>query len=143
MTATERPTSPRSWFPSAAVLTPRRPWKWPVWLPTATTRGPSCSTSWNRTRDPTDGHGHVESSNRWGDRLDGEQWDTWLLEAEDVAEAIVEQSADYDATVLGALRKGRLRRFLFGSTTGAVQDRAESAVLTVWAERETVDRFVQ
>jgi len=86
----------------------------------------------------TRARGLLEST---GGRLDGEQWDTWLLEAEDVAEAIVEQSTYYDATVLGAPRKSRLRRFVFGSTTSAVEDRAESAVLTVWAERETTGRL--
>jgi nucleotide-binding universal stress UspA family protein len=83
-------------------------------------------------------HRLLESS---ASRLDGEQWDTWLLEAEDVAEAIIEQSTYYDATVLGGPRKGRLRRFVFGSTTSTVQDRAESAVLTVWAEREPAGRL--
>jgi nucleotide-binding universal stress UspA family protein len=69
---------------------------------------------------------------RLGDDADG---DTWLLEAEDVVDAIVEQSVHYDLTILGAPRQGRLRRFVFGSTTGAVRDRARSGVLTVWSER--------
>lgn len=59
-------------------------------------------------------------------------WDTWVLEADDVARAIVEQSAYYDATVLGAPQKGRLRRFVSRSTTADVQADAENAVLTVW-----------
>ncbi|MFC6799452.1 universal stress protein [Haladaptatus sp. DYSN1] len=57
--------------------------------------------------------------------------DTWLLEDDDVADAIIEQSQYYDLTVLGAPQKGRLRRFAFGSTTSAVQEDARSVVITV------------
>ena len=59
-----KPTSPRSWFQSPAVLTPGRPWKWPVPLPAATTRGSSYSTSWNRMPEATDVHERGDFSNR-------------------------------------------------------------------------------
>lgn len=55
---------------------------------------------------------------------DYEKYDTWLLEAGDVADAIIEQSAYYNATVLGAPRKGRLRRYVFGSTVPEDTDEA-------------------
>lgn len=68
-------------------------------------------------------------------RLDGyEQAETWLYEADDVVEAIIEQSAFYDITVIGAPREGRLRRFIFGSKTKEVQERADSTVITVHAK---------
>lgn len=59
--------------------------------------------------------------------------DTWLLGADDVVDAIAEQSAYYDVTVLGGPRSGRLRRSIFGSTTSEVETSAKSAVLTVWS----------
>lgn len=58
--------------------------------------------------------------------------DTRLLEAENVAEAIIEQSQYYDVTVIGAPRTPRLRRFLFGSTARTVQQNAPSSLITVW-----------
>lgn len=65
------------------------------------------------------------------DRLpDPEHASTWVLDAPDVADAIVEQSTYYDLTVLGAPRRSRLRRLVSGSTTGAVRSGAESAVVT-------------
>lgn len=64
-------------------------------------------------------------------RLAGfENVDTWILEADDVAEAIIEQSEYYSLTVLGAPTKGRLRQFVFGSTTDDVRANAKSLVLT-------------
>lgn len=57
--------------------------------------------------------------------------DTWTLEADDVTTAVAEQSRYYGLTVIGAPRKGRLREFVFGSTTGEVCERAEGTVLTV------------
>jgi len=55
---------------------------------------------------------------------------TWVLEAEDVAGAIVEQSAYYGLTVIGAPAKGRLRRLVFGSTNRAIRSDARSVVLS-------------
>lgn len=56
--------------------------------------------------------------------------DTWHLEAPDVSEAIVHHSSHYDVTVVGSPQKGRLRRFLFGSTTGEIASEADNSVLT-------------
>lgn len=71
-------------------------------------------------------------------RLQGfDRHDTWLLEADDVVDAIAEQSAYYDVTALGGPRSGRLRRSICGSTTSDVETSAESAVLTVWSEDTT------
>lgn len=54
---------------------------------------------------------------------------TWVLEADDVAEAIIEQSRYYGLTVIGAPTKGRLREFIHGSTTRSVRASARSVVL--------------
>lgn len=56
---------------------------------------------------------------------------TWILEADDAAEAIAEQSAYYDLTVIGAPTTGRLRRFVSGSTSRSIRDAASSVVLSV------------
>jgi len=56
--------------------------------------------------------------------------DTWHLEADDVVEAIAEQSRHYDVTVVGSPQKGRLKRFLFGSTAGEITSEAKNTVLT-------------
>lgn len=55
---------------------------------------------------------------------------TWLLEADDVADAIVEQSRYYELTVVGAPTKGRLRQLVFGSTERSVAANARSVVLS-------------
>jgi nucleotide-binding universal stress UspA family protein len=60
-----------------------------------------------------------------------EDVDTWLYESDDVAATIIEQSAYYDITVLGAPQKGRLRQFVSGATTADVERGAENTVLTV------------
>lgn len=60
-----------------------------------------------------------------------ERSDTWVYEADDAAEAIVEQSEFHDVTVLGTPQKGRLRQFVDGSTTGSVERGADVPVLTV------------
>jgi len=57
---------------------------------------------------------------------------TWVLEARDAATAIIEQSAYYELTVLGSPSKGRLQRFISGSTSKTIRDNAESAVLSAW-----------
>lgn len=56
---------------------------------------------------------------------------TWVLEADDAAEAIVEQSAYYGLTVLGAPTTGRLRRLVDPSTSESVGRNADSVVLSV------------
>lgn len=55
---------------------------------------------------------------------------TWVLEADDTAEAIIEQSRYYGLTVLGAPTTGRLRQFLSGSTSRSIRANAESVVLS-------------
>jgi nucleotide-binding universal stress UspA family protein len=72
----------------------------------------------------------VESARRRLDRP--ETTSTWVLESDDVATAITEQSRCYDLTVLGAPTKGRLRRLVGGSTTRVVRAEAESVVLSAW-----------
>jgi nucleotide-binding universal stress UspA family protein len=62
--------------------------------------------------------------------------DTWLLENDDVAETIIEQSVYYDVTVIGAPQKGRLRQFISGSTTADVERGADNTVLTVRKNRD-------
>ncbi|WP_458188231.1 universal stress protein [Haladaptatus sp. NG-WS-4] len=57
--------------------------------------------------------------------------DTWVLEADDVAKTIVEQSRYYDVTVIGAPQKNRLKEFVFGSTTDDVRTGAHNTVVTV------------
>ncbi|MFC4552703.1 MULTISPECIES: universal stress protein [Halorussus] len=76
----------------------------------------------------------VESAYRRLDRP--ESTSKWILEAEDATEAIVEQSAYYGLTVIGAPTKGRLRRFVSGSTSRTVRDNAESVVLSAHTRRE-------
>lgn len=63
--------------------------------------------------------------------------DAWTLEADDVTDAIVEQSACHDVTILGAPTTGRLRRFVFGSTTDTVRDRTTAPVVVVRAGPST------
>jgi nucleotide-binding universal stress UspA family protein len=56
------------------------------------------------------------------DRLDAyETASPWILEAPDVTAAIVEQTAYYDLTVLGAPRTQSLKRLVFGSITDDVR----------------------
>ena len=66
------------------------------------------------------------------DRIDRpERTTAWVLEAPDVAAAIVEQSEYYGLTVLGAPTKGRLRELIAGSTSRTVRTRARSPVVSV------------
>lgn len=57
---------------------------------------------------------------------------TWVLEAENVTEAIIEQSRYYGLTVLGAPTKGRLQQFLYGSTARSIRANAWGVVLSAW-----------
>jgi nucleotide-binding universal stress UspA family protein len=61
---------------------------------------------------------------------------TWVLDADDPAAAIVEQSRYYPLTVIGAPTRGRLRRFVHGSTNESVRSNAHSVVLSVRASDE-------
>ncbi len=60
---------------------------------------------------------------------DPERVDTWLFEATNTAEAIIEQSTYYDLTVMGAPTVGPLERFVFGSLSKRVQRGADSPVV--------------
>jgi nucleotide-binding universal stress UspA family protein len=55
--------------------------------------------------------------------------DTRVIEAEDAVDAIVEESLCHDLTVIGAPRKGRLRRLIFGSTATELRDEARNTVV--------------
>lgn len=81
---------------------------------------------------------YVEAGSEQLDDFDN--WDTWILEADSVTDAIIEQSAHYGVTVLGSPQSGRLRQFVFGSKTDNVRARADSAVVTVWAENTASSR---
>lgn len=70
----------------------------------------------------------VEAAYRRIDRPDSTT--RWVLEAPDVAEAIIEQSAYYSLTVVGAPCKGRLRQFIGGSTNQTIRKDAQSVVLS-------------
>ena len=61
-----------------------------------------------------------------------ERTDTRTTATDDPADAIVSESPYYDLVVIGGPRKGRLRRFAFGSTAEDVAARAETTVVTVW-----------
>ncbi|GAB7013440.1 hypothetical protein JCM18549_17110 [Halolamina salina] len=60
---------------------------------------------------------------------DFEEFDTWLYEADDPTAAIAEQSAYYDAIVIGAPTKSRLERVLFGSMPDSVDERVDIPVV--------------
>lgn len=61
-----------------------------------------------------------------------DEYDTWLLEADNVADAIVEQSQYYPVTVIGGPQTPRLRRFVFGSKSMTVREAGSNGVITVW-----------
>jgi len=61
---------------------------------------------------------------------DFEEFDTWLYEADDPAAAIAEQSAYYDAIVMGAPTKSHFKRVVFGSTTDSVDESVDIPVVT-------------
>lgn len=56
---------------------------------------------------------------------------TWILEAGDIAETIIEKSSSYELTIIGAPTKGRLRQFLFGSTSKIICNKSQSMVLSI------------
>lgn len=69
-------------------------------------------------------------------RVEGfERVDSWTLEADDVATAIVEQESYYDTIVLGAPTKSRLQRFVGGFTSETVRNTVETS-LVVTRSRE-------
>ena len=54
---------------------------------------------------------------------------TWILEAPDPAAKIIEQSTYYGLTVIGAPQVGRLKQFVYGSTSRAIRKQANSVVI--------------
>ncbi|WP_170093908.1 universal stress protein [Halomicrobium sp. HM KBTZ05] len=70
---------------------------------------------------------------------DGVAVDTWHLDRPDVADAIIEQSAHYDLTIVGEPSRGRLKRFLFGSVTDTVRSDSSNTVLV--SRRSNGDPF--
>jgi nucleotide-binding universal stress UspA family protein len=63
----------------------------------------------------------------------------WVLEAPNTTAAIIEQSRYYGLTILGAPTKGRLRRFMFGSTNASVRANADSVVLSTRSNAPSSD----
>ena len=61
---------------------------------------------------------------------------TWLLESRDPAAEIIEQSAYYGLTVIGAPQSSRLHRFVYGSVSDSISAEADSAVVSVSAETQ-------
>jgi len=63
------------------------------------------------------------------ERATGVEVDTRVVEADDVADAIVAESEYHDVTVIGAPASGRLRRLIFGSTAADVREDAHNTVV--------------
>jgi nucleotide-binding universal stress UspA family protein len=76
----------------------------------------------------SEGAEHLAAARRYLGEF--EEFDTWLYEADDPAAAIVEQSAYYDAIVMGAPTKSRLERVVFGSTLDSVDESVDIPVVT-------------
>ncbi|MFB6089789.1 MAG: amino acid permease [Halobellus sp.] len=55
--------------------------------------------------------------------------ETQLAEGEDVAETIVDESSEYDLTVIGATREGLLQKFVFGAVPEQVGQNAPGTVI--------------
>jgi nucleotide-binding universal stress UspA family protein len=55
--------------------------------------------------------------------------ETRFIEADDVADGIVEESENFDLVVVGATREGLLQQLVFGSIPEEVGKRAEGAVI--------------
>ena len=52
-----------------------------------------------------------------------------VVESEDIADGILERSADNDITIIGATKDGLLQRFVLGSIPERIGERAESSVI--------------
>jgi nucleotide-binding universal stress UspA family protein len=82
--------------------------------------------------DPDDRKGHElaeVSLDETGRLLDGVEYETQLVEGEDVADAIVDASADYDLTIIGATREGLLQQIVMGAVPQTVGREAHSRVI--------------
>lgn len=70
-------------------------------------------------------------------KIGSDRADRWLLEADDAASAIIEQSEHYSLTVMGTPERNRLRRFFFGSKTDSVVTEASVPVIVAWNDRSS------
>ncbi|MFB6201941.1 MAG: universal stress protein, partial [Halorhabdus sp.] len=61
--------------------------------------------------------------------LDGVETTTEIIDGAGIADAIIEESADHDLTVIGASREGLLQQVVFGAIPEAVGQRAQSTVI--------------
>ena len=78
------------------------------------------------------------------DHIEGyDQASTWLLEADDVAEAIIEQTTYYDATIIGSSQKGWMKRSLFGSTAIDIRSASFTPVLEVQTDETAREQFIK
>ncbi len=62
--------------------------------------------------------------------------ETRLLENDDVVEALVDESANHDLTIIGATREGVFQKFLFGTIPETVAERAATSVIMTKASLE-------
>lgn len=70
-------------------------------------------------------------------KIGSDRVDSWLLEADDVASAIIEQSEHYSLTVMGTPERSRLKRFFFGSKTDSVVTESSVPVIVAWRNRSS------
>ena len=68
-------------------------------------------------------------------------FDKQVVENDDVAQAIVEASADHDMTIIGATREGLLQQIVFGAIPETVGREAEGAVIMAKQNRGLTSRF--
>ncbi len=61
--------------------------------------------------------------------LEGVNAETLLIEADDVVDAIVEESSDHELTIIGATREGLLQELVFGAIPEAVGAQAKNTVI--------------
>ena len=93
---------------------------------------------------PDDRKGHelaAVSLDETGRLLDGVDYDTRLVENEDVADAIVDASADHDLTIIGATREGVLQQLVFGAIPETVGREAEGRVIMAKRDLGVVSRL--
>ena len=63
-------------------------------------------------------------------RIDlGDQANPWILQSDNPAETIAEQSNYYGLTVIGAPTAGRLRQLVYGSTSQSIRSAAQNMVI--------------
>lgn len=75
--------------------------------------------------------------------LEGVDAERNLVEGDDVADAIVEQSAHHDLAILGATREGLLQQFVFGTIPEEVGRRAHCTVIMAKRSRGVTSKLRQ